>query len=93
MMNARRRFRFLNQEEFNALGSQERVDYLREALAPAEGLGDSVTAIIEPAIEAHPTHPSLAAASLRAVESELTASELGRRPARARRLVRREPRS
>jgi hypothetical protein len=105
MMNAPRRFRFLNQDEFNALSSQERVDYLREALAPASGLGESATATLEPAVEARPTRTPLTAASLRAVAKTLrartrrtqvnspaTLSELRRPLARSRRLVEREPR-
>lgn len=103
MMNAPRRFRFLNQEEFNALGSQERVDYLREALAP-EGFGENATATLEPAVEAHRAGPSLSAASLRAVaqtlrartrrtqvRSKVTVSELRRTLAHSRLLITREP--
>ena len=66
MMNAPRRFRFLNQDEFNALSSQERVDYLREALAPAGGFGESVTATLEPAVEAYQERSSLRAKPRRA---------------------------
>jgi len=105
MMNAPRRFRFLNQEEFNALGSQERVDYLREALAPADGFAESVTATLEPAIETRHGRPSPTATSLRAIAKTLraktrrtqgktavTVSELRETMAHSRRLIRREPR-
>ena len=104
MMNAPRRFRFLNQDEFNALGSQERVDYLREALAPADRFADSVTATVEPAVEAQRARPSLSAASLRAVaqtlrartrrtqvKTKVTVSELRRTLAHSRLLITREP--
>ena len=105
MMNAPRRFRFLNQEEFNALSSYERVDYLREALAPADRFADNVTAAVEPAIEAHRGRPSLTAANLRAVAQTLRAktrrtqvksksavSELRQTLAHSRRLITGEPR-